>query len=106
MRAFLVCLLISMFPAAAQAAIVQLEMRPGITANAEYLIGERSKPAVLLIHGFLQTREFPTVATLARGLRVPPRIGDQIHPRGHAHGLYIRTPELPAILGSLAAVEL
>ncbi len=69
MRAFLVCLLISMFPAAAQAAIVQLEVRPGITASAEYLIGERSKPAVLLIHGFLQTREFPTVATLARGLQ-------------------------------------
>jgi pimeloyl-ACP methyl ester carboxylesterase len=69
MRAFLVCLLISMFPAAAQATIVQLEMRPGITASAEYLIGERSKPAVLLIHGFLQTREFPTVATLARGLQ-------------------------------------
>ena len=44
-------------------------MRPGITANAEYLIGERSKPAVLLIHGFLQTREFPTVATLSRGLQ-------------------------------------
>jgi len=35
----------------------------------EYLIGQRSKPAVLLLHGFLQTREFPTVATLARGLQ-------------------------------------
>ena len=44
-------------------------MRPGITASAEYLIGERGKPAVLLLHGFLQTREFPTVATLARGLQ-------------------------------------
>ncbi|ODU31668.1 MAG: hypothetical protein ABS93_00845 [Thiobacillus sp. SCN 62-729] len=57
------------FPVAAHAAIVQQEMRPGIPANAEYLIGQRSKPAVLLLHGFLQTREFPTVATLARGLQ-------------------------------------
>jgi pimeloyl-ACP methyl ester carboxylesterase len=69
MRVFLFCLLISLFSAAAQAVVVQQPMRPGITANAEYLTGERGKPAVLLIHGFLQTREFPTVATLSRGLQ-------------------------------------
>ncbi|WP_026240887.1 alpha/beta hydrolase [Thiobacillus thioparus] len=69
MRLYLLCLLMSVFPVAAHAAIVQQEMRPGIPANAEYLIGQRSKPAVLLLHGFLQTREFPTVATLARGLQ-------------------------------------
>src|SRR5512143_4272871 len=69
MRIYLLCLLISVFPVAANASIVQQEMRPGIPANAEYLIGERSKPAVLLLHGFLQTRAFPTVATLARGLQ-------------------------------------
>jgi pimeloyl-ACP methyl ester carboxylesterase len=69
MRALLFCLLISIFPFAAHAAIVSLEMRPGISANAEYLPGERGKPAVLLLHGFLQTREFSTVTTLARGLR-------------------------------------
>ncbi|MHB1077110.1 alpha/beta fold hydrolase [Thiobacillus sp.] len=59
----------SVFSVAAHATIVQQEMRPGIPANAEYLIGQRSKPAVLLLHGFLQTREFPTVATLGRGLQ-------------------------------------
>lgn len=69
MRIYLLCLLISVFPVAANASIVQQEMRPGIPANAEYLIGERSKPAVLLLHGFLQTRDFPTVTTLARGLQ-------------------------------------
>lgn len=69
MRIYLFCLLISLFPTAAHAVIVQQEMRPGIPASAEYLIGERSKPAVLLVHGFLQTREFPTVATLAQGLQ-------------------------------------
>ncbi|OYW25521.1 MAG: alpha/beta hydrolase [Hydrogenophilales bacterium 12-63-5] len=58
----------SVFSVAAHATIVQQEMRPGIPANAEYLIGQRSKPAVLLLHGFLQTRD-PTVATLGRGLQ-------------------------------------
>ena len=69
MHIVLFCLLILVFPAAAHAMIAQLEMRPGITASAEYLVGERSKPALLLLHGFLQTRDFPTVATLARGLQ-------------------------------------
>jgi pimeloyl-ACP methyl ester carboxylesterase len=68
MRAFLLCLLLSALPASVHASIAQLEMRPGITASAEYLAGQHDKPAVLLLHGFLQTREFPTVAILARGL--------------------------------------
>ncbi len=69
MRLYLFCLLISVFPAAAHAAVAQQEMRSGIPASAGYLIGEPGKPAVLLLHGFLQTRDFPTVATLARGLQ-------------------------------------
>lgn len=68
MRKHLFCLLIMFFPAVTQATIAQQEVRPGITANAEYLVGERGKPAVLVLHGFLQTREFSTVITLARGL--------------------------------------
>ena len=68
MRPFLLCLLTFGFPTWAHAEIAQLEMRPRIYASAEYLAGQRDKPAVLLLHGFLQTREFPTVATLARGL--------------------------------------
>ncbi len=68
MRAFLLCLLISGFPTWVHAEIAQMEMRPRIYASAEYLAGQHDKPAVLLLHGFLQTREFPTVATLARGL--------------------------------------
>lgn len=69
MRVFLLSLLISLFPAAAGATIVQQAMQPGISANAEYLPGDSRKPAVLLLHGFLQTREFATVATLARDLQ-------------------------------------
>lgn len=68
MRAFVLCLLLSVLPASAHAALAKLEMRPGIPASAEYLAGQPDKPAVLLLHGFLQTRAFPTVATLARGL--------------------------------------
>jgi pimeloyl-ACP methyl ester carboxylesterase len=69
MRNFLLCLLLTGLPAWAHAEIVNLDMRPGIGASAEYLPGRQDKPAILLLHGFLQTREFPTVATLAKGLR-------------------------------------
>lgn len=80
MRAYLFCLLVSLSPAAAHAVIVQLEVRPAIPASAEYLSGQRDKPAVLLLHGFLQTREFPTIATLAQGL--------------HSAGYTVLTPTL------------
>ena len=68
MRTFLLCLLTFGYPAWTHAEIVQLEMRPRIVASAEYLAGQPDKPAVMLLHGFLQTREFPTVTTLARSL--------------------------------------
>lgn len=68
MRAYLFCLLITLFPATTRAEIAYQQIRPGISTGAEYRAGERSKPAVLLLHGFLQTRDFPTVATLARSL--------------------------------------
>ncbi|MBT9568042.1 MAG: alpha/beta hydrolase [Thiobacillus sp.] len=68
MRGFFLLLLISGFPTWAGAATVQMEIAPKIGASAEYMPGQRDKPAVLVLHGFLQTRDFPTVATLARGL--------------------------------------
>lgn len=68
MRALLFGLLCVLLAATAHAEIVRQVVRPGITASAEYLPGERAQPAVMLVHGFLQTREFPTVANLARGL--------------------------------------
>ncbi|MEW6119533.1 MAG: alpha/beta fold hydrolase [Pseudomonadota bacterium] len=67
MRLALLCLLFWLL-SGAQAAVVTQTLRPGIVASASYLVGDRDKPAVLLLHGFLQTREFPTVATLAGGL--------------------------------------
>ena len=69
MRVILLNLLLYLLlPTTAAAEIVQQTMRPGIPASAEYLAGDRAKPAILLLHGFLQTREFATVASLARGL--------------------------------------
>ncbi len=67
MRLILLCLLLWFAPLT-QASVVFIDIRPGIRAGADYLIGDRDKPAVLLLHGFLQTRDFPTVATLSGGL--------------------------------------
>lgn len=47
---------------------VTLDLKPGLTARAEYRTGARDKPAVLILHGFLQTHDFPTVHNLAEGL--------------------------------------
>ncbi|MFN3594509.1 MAG: alpha/beta hydrolase [Thiobacillaceae bacterium] len=47
---------------------VTLDLRPGLTAHAEYRPGAEDKPAVLILHGFLQTHNFPTVHNLADGL--------------------------------------
>jgi pimeloyl-ACP methyl ester carboxylesterase len=61
-------LLLELLPFSAHATQVTLDMRPNLPATAEYQAGAHDKPAILLLHGFLQTRESPTVATLARGL--------------------------------------
>lgn len=63
-------LLMLFWGAAAQpgSARMQLEVRHGVVAEAEYWPGAAAKPAVLILHGFLQTREFPTVRRLASTL--------------------------------------
>lgn len=47
---------------------VQLDISEKITANAEYYPGEESKPSILILHGFLQNYDFPTVKRLAESL--------------------------------------
>jgi pimeloyl-ACP methyl ester carboxylesterase len=69
MRFALLLLLTAFFPFTAHAVVVQASLPSGISVSADYLKGEPSKPAVLLLHGFLQTRDSPTVARLASGLR-------------------------------------
>jgi len=43
-------------------------MPNGLLANASYLEGEPGRPAILILHGFLQTQDFPTVHRLADSL--------------------------------------
>ena len=54
--------------ACAQAETVTLAMNSKLEARAEYRVGKPGMPAVLILHGFLQTHEFPTVHRLAEGL--------------------------------------
>lgn len=60
--------LLLLLPQAEAAERARIELGNGLTAQAEYLSGKPTLPAVLVLHGFLQTHDFPTVATLARGL--------------------------------------
>ena len=43
---------------------VKLKMPNGLVANANYHQGDASKPAVFLLHGFLQTHSFSTISRL------------------------------------------
>ncbi len=47
---------------------VNLKLPSGLTAFAKYEMGDDDKPAVLLLHGFLQTGAFPTIARLGDAL--------------------------------------
>lgn len=64
----LVLLVLMAGPAAAGAAVVSQTMPNGRVATADYRAGRADLPAILIVHGFLQTREFSTVAALANTL--------------------------------------
>lgn len=49
---------------------VEARLPTGTFATAKFRAGKPDLPAVLLIHGFMQTREFPTVSRLADGLAI------------------------------------
>jgi dienelactone hydrolase len=51
--------------AAAQAADVELQLSDRVSATADFRPGKTGKPAVLVLHGFLQTREFGIVKSIA-----------------------------------------
>ena len=46
----------------------RLQAQPGVSATAEYRPGEPDRDPVLILHGFLQTRDFSTVSRLAETL--------------------------------------
>lgn len=66
----LVWLLVTAIPAAALAgsARMELALAPDRVAEADYWPGAADMPAVLILHGFLQTREFPAIRRLAQAL--------------------------------------
>lgn len=53
---------------AATAEQIDLPLPNTLVASADYLKGDGDKPVVLILHGFLQTYNFPTVHRLADGL--------------------------------------
>ncbi|MDJ0739800.1 MAG: alpha/beta fold hydrolase [Gammaproteobacteria bacterium] len=55
-------------PVQAGSAHMSLELASGLTAEADYWPGQSDRPVVLILHGFLQTRDFPTVRRLAESL--------------------------------------
>jgi pimeloyl-ACP methyl ester carboxylesterase len=57
-----------MFTASSWGEIVRLQMRNGLEATAELLQGRAEGKVVLIVHGFLQTRDFFTVRQLAEAL--------------------------------------
>lgn len=66
----LVWLLVVVVPTTTQAGSARMELAisPDLVAEADYWPGAADMPAILILHGFLQTREFPTVRRLAESL--------------------------------------
>ena len=52
----------------AQAEIIENRLATGTVLTADFHAGKPQLPAIILLHGFLQTRDFPTVTRLAEGL--------------------------------------
>lgn len=59
------CLLLALFPAASQAAPVEIQTAGQVTATADFRPGRADRPAILLLHGFLQTRDFGIIKSIA-----------------------------------------
>lgn len=59
---------ISILCAPAWAHLVELTLPSKLVARAEFREGQPGKPAVILIHGFLQTHEFPLIHRLTDSL--------------------------------------
>ena len=47
---------------------IQLDLPDRMPVNAEYLPGDTSKPAILVLHGFLQTYEFIATSNIVNGI--------------------------------------
>ena len=47
---------------------LHVQLPEGLGVNAEYIEGDKSKPAILVLHGFLQTYEFISTRNIVNGL--------------------------------------
>ncbi|MBU0593720.1 MAG: alpha/beta hydrolase [Gammaproteobacteria bacterium] len=65
---FLVLLVFLAAPVVASADTVEIRFSPGLVGVADYRAGKAELPAVLLLHGFLQTRNSPPMSRLADAL--------------------------------------
>ena len=68
MRGLWLLLLVLTVALTARADPVDLQLVSGLTVRAEYRPGVTDKPAVMILHGFLQTYDFPTVHRLIESL--------------------------------------
>lgn len=59
---------LSLAGSGALSASVESKLKNGVIATADYRIGNPDKPAVILIHGFMQTRHSPPMNRLADAL--------------------------------------
>lgn len=64
----LVAWLVASPPTQAQEKLIDAKLPSGEAITAAFQSGKPGRPAVLVLHGFLQTREFPTVANLGQAL--------------------------------------
>ena len=44
--------------------MVSIEVKPGITAEAEYHVGDSDNPVIVVLHGFLQTNDYLTLSNI------------------------------------------
>lgn len=61
-------LVFALVPAAVRADTVEIKLSSGLVGLADYRAGKAGLPAVLLLHGFLQTRNSPPMNRLADAL--------------------------------------
>ena len=62
--AILAGLLVAQPTFADQGKVVDAKLPSGKIASANFHVGRKGQPAVLVLHGFLQTRDFPTVSSV------------------------------------------
>jgi esterase/lipase len=64
----LACLLLLVLSPTVMASVVEARLPSGKLAGAHYHAGKSGQPAVLVLHGFLQTSAFPTVVSMTDAL--------------------------------------